>query len=95
MKIVIGVLEKLMSNKFEVYLGSLLHRKDEEVKNYYACVQGICIDENGETEISTQECWFYEGRLCYDYECYGESSVDEIYKYYDLVGEGFKLFKKD
>ena len=81
--------------KFEIYEGSLLCRKDSKTSNYYDCVTSICVNENGITEVNTQECWFYKGKLCYDYECYGESSVEDIYKYYNLVGEDYKLLAKD
>jgi len=85
---------KEVFNNYEICEGTLLHRKDEKVENYYACVNSICVNEFGVTEVNTQECWFYEGNLCYDYECYADYSVSDIYKYFDSVGEDKRLFNK-
>lgn len=75
---------------YEIYGGSLLERKDGN-KSLYV-VNSVNINSDGVAEVNTQECWFYNGKLCFDYECYGENTVQEIYKSYNLVGEDFKLF---
>lgn len=76
---------------FEISEGTLLKSKSG-IKGLHV-VNSININSDGNTEVNTQECWLYDGKLCYDYECYGESSVGDIYKFYDLVGEDFKLFE--
>jgi hypothetical protein len=81
--------------KYEISQGALLRYKDTTNNKHYNCVNSLDVTEGGITEINTQECWFYEGKLCYDYECYAEYSVSDIYKYFDLVGEDGKLFDKE
>ena len=76
---------------YEISSGSLLEgKKGNKVLHV---VNSVDINSEGVAEVNIQECWFYEGKLCYDYECYGESSVEDVYKLYNLVGEDFKLFK--
>lgn len=81
---------EVVCHSYEIYGGSLLESKDGN-KSLYV-VNSVNINSNGVAEVNTQECWFYNGKLCFDYECYGESTVQEIYKSYNLVGEDFKLF---
>lgn len=76
---------------YEISSGSLLEgKKGNKVLHV---VNSVDINSEGVAEVNIQECWFYEGKLCYDYESYGESSVEDVYKLYNLVGEDFKLFK--
>lgn len=86
-----SILEEVFP-KYEISEGSLLSCKRGRG---LSVVNSVTIDENGITEVNTQKCWFYEGELCHDFECYGESSVEDIYRFFDLVGEDFNLFEED
>lgn len=82
---------KVVYPTYELSSGSIIQEKSG--RKGLRVVNSIDVNSDGVTEVNTQECWLYVGKLCYDYECYGESSVEDIYKVYNLVGEDFKLFK--